>query len=318
MENRAHALAAGLFTLALGIALAGVAWWFTRSDDSRLMPYMVTTTSAVSGLKVEAPVRYRGVEIGKVDSVKLSREQPGTIEIRILIDRDTPVNRSTYAQLGFLGVTGLAFIALSDDGHAVPGSGAAEKIAAIPLKPSILDSGENLLATVAGIADGVREILDGDFKQKLRSTLAHVERTTEHAALVAEKLGPTVAQLPALVGSTREAVQEAKTLLSGAQGAIAKADTLMASSNALALKLDARLDAVNSMAATADEIGAAARVLQMDTLPRIHIVADDLVRKTRSLDRFVQTLSDQPQSLVFGTTGPAPGPGEPGFSAGAR
>lgn len=317
MENRAHALVAGLFTVVLGVALAVAGWLFTRGDDSRLVPYLVTTTSSVTGLKVDSPVRYRGVEIGKVDSVKLSREKSGTIEIRILIDRDTPIDRSTYAQLGFLGVTGLAFIALSDNGRAQPG--VREQIAAIPLKPSILDSGEDLLATISGIAEKIRDIMGGDFSQRVKNTLVHVERTTERAAVVAAQLAPGAAQLPSLIAATRDTMQAARGMVGAAQGAIAKADTLISNTNALALKLDSRLDAINSMAATAEEVGAAARTLQIDTLPRFNNVAEDLVRKTRSLDRFVQTLSDQPQSLVFGASGPAPGPGEPGFSAvGAR
>ena len=32
MENRAHAFAAGLFTLVLGAALAAVALWFNKDD----------------------------------------------------------------------------------------------------------------------------------------------------------------------------------------------------------------------------------------------------------------------------------------------
>ena len=59
----------------------------------------------------------------------------------------------------------------------------------------------------------------------------------------------------------------------------------------------------------------AARTLQLDTLPRINVAAEDLVRKTRTLDRVLQLISDQPQSLVFGAGDPTPGPGERGFSA---
>ena len=70
MENRAHALVAGLFTLLLGAALAVVAFWFSK-DDVRLVPYMVSTNTSVAGLKVEAPVRYRGVEVGKVQSIRI-------------------------------------------------------------------------------------------------------------------------------------------------------------------------------------------------------------------------------------------------------
>ena len=56
MENRAHALAAGLFTLILGAALVAVTVWFSK-DDLKLVPYTLFTTGSVTGLKTEAPVR---------------------------------------------------------------------------------------------------------------------------------------------------------------------------------------------------------------------------------------------------------------------
>ena len=60
MENRAYALAAGMFTLLLGAALVAVALWFGK-DDLESVPFLITTTTSVSGLKAEAPERYRGV-----------------------------------------------------------------------------------------------------------------------------------------------------------------------------------------------------------------------------------------------------------------
>jgi phospholipid/cholesterol/gamma-HCH transport system substrate-binding protein len=310
MENRAHAIAAGLFTIVLGVALVAVAWWFTRTDDSRLVPYLVTTKGSVSGLKVDAPVRYRGVEVGKVASVGLAREQPGAIVIRILIDPDTPIGTSTFAQLGYLGVTGLAFIGLNDDGFVQPG-----KVASIPMRRSILDSGEDLLTTVSEVADRVHALLDDDTVRTTRKALANVERATANAATLAEQLQPAARRLPGLADTAREALVEAKGALSDARATLAKTDGLVATVNAFTLKLDTRVGTLDSVAGSADEVGAAARTLQLDTLPRINSAAEDLVRKTRALDRVLQLLSEQPQSLVFGSGDPAPGPGERGFNA---
>ncbi|MCJ7838631.1 MAG: MlaD family protein, partial [Burkholderiales bacterium] len=113
MENRAHALAAGLFTLVLGAALAAVALWFSK-DDIKLIPYVMTTSSSVTGLKVEAPVRYRGVDVGKVDEIVIDAANSGRVQIRIGVREGTPITSSTYAQLGYQGITGLAYVLLGD------------------------------------------------------------------------------------------------------------------------------------------------------------------------------------------------------------
>ena len=116
MENRAYALAAGAFVLLLGAALVAGVLWLNRDERVGGAPYEVTTTRAVSGLKVEAPVRYRGVDVGKVESIRFDPSEPGRVVIGITVDPATPLTRSTYAQLGFQGVTGLSFVQLDDDG----------------------------------------------------------------------------------------------------------------------------------------------------------------------------------------------------------
>ena len=95
MENRSHALAAGLFVLVLTAALAAIGLWFSKDDGHVLTPYVVTTTGDVSGLKPEAPVRYRGVDVGKVYAIRLDPARPGVIEIRIGVDAATPVTSTT-------------------------------------------------------------------------------------------------------------------------------------------------------------------------------------------------------------------------------
>src|SRR5471032_509909 len=143
MENRAHALEAGLFTLLLGAALVAVALWFSK-DDLKLIPYAMTTSSSVTGLKVEAPVRYRGVDVGKVDEIAIDSANNGRVRIRISVREGTPITKSTYAQLGYQGITGLAYVLLGDDGKSTQAlHSGSEEVAVIRMKPSLMDAGEN-------------------------------------------------------------------------------------------------------------------------------------------------------------------------------
>jgi phospholipid/cholesterol/gamma-HCH transport system substrate-binding protein len=309
MENRAHALAAGLFTLVLGAALAAVALWFNK-EDLKLIPYAMTTSSSVTGLKVEAPVRYRGVDVGKVEDITIDSANGGVVRIRIGVREGTPITKSTYAQLGYQGITGLAYVLLGDDGKSKEalhsGSG---QIAVIRMKPSLMDDGESLFGSVIEITDKVNQLLAEENQGRVRRTLAGLEELTQRASAVTKKLEPSLEAMPALI-------TEAKGMASDARASLRKTDELIGSVNGLALKLDQRVDRLTHAVSSVEEVGVTARAVGEDTMPRMNALIDDVSKETRTLGRVVNTLGDNPQSIVFGAPPGRPGPGEPGFTGG--
>jgi phospholipid/cholesterol/gamma-HCH transport system substrate-binding protein len=313
MENRAHALAAGLFTLILGAALAAVALWFGK-EDLKLIPYSMSTTSSVSGLKVEAPVRYRGVDVGKVEEIAIDARNRGRVQIRIGVREGTPVTTSTYAQLGYQGITGLAYVLLGDDGKsAEPLRTGTHEIAAIPMKPSLMDDSEVLVGSVIEIADRLKRLLDDENQARVRRTLAGLEELTQRASLATKKLEPSLEAMPGLISEAKNMASEAKNMAAEARGSLRNAGELMGSVNALALKLDQRVDTITQALVRVEEVGVAAQAVGEETMPRMNGLIDDLSRETNALGRVINTVDDHPQSFVFGRPPAKPGPGEPGF-----
>jgi len=297
VENRAYALAAGLFTVFLAAALVAAGLWFRR-DDVRFALYEVTTTSSVTGLKNEAPVRYRGVDVGRVEAIRIEPGVSGRIHIRIGVQEDTPITRSTYAQLGYQGVTGLAYVSLNDDGSSSELlKRAGRDPPPIALRPSIFDSGVDLVASVNELSGRMNEVLNKENRQLLNRALAGIERASRHTAVLAERLQPGEQEFPALVADTRK---------------------VMASLSSLSAKLEERSAAFDRMAASLEEVGVAARSFNDETLPRFNALVEQLNRDTRSLDRVLNAVGENPQSFVFGAPRGRPGPGEPGFRDGAR
>lgn len=309
MENRAHALAAGLFTLLLGAALAAVALWFSK-EDLQLIPYVMTTTSSVTGLKVEAPVRYRGVDVGKVDEIAIDTVNNGRVRIRIGVREGTPITTGTYAQLGYQGITGLAYVLLGDDGKSrQPLQGAGGEIAVIRMKPSLMDNGESLFGSIVEITEKVNQLLDEENRGYVRRTLAGLEEVTQRASAVTRKLEPSLDAMPGLI-------REARSMAADARTSLKKAEQFIESANGLALKLDQSMETLIPAFASVEELGATAHAVGEDTVPRVNVLIDDISRESRGVGRVTNTLSDNPQSIVFGTPPGKPGPGEPGFAGG--
>ncbi len=107
MENKSHAFWAGLFTVALLLAIGAAAFFF-NVDRTVRVPYDLIARTNVTGLYTDAAVRYRGLDVGKVQSIHFDRQHPGQIVIRILVDKNAPITQSTFGSLGLQGVTGIA------------------------------------------------------------------------------------------------------------------------------------------------------------------------------------------------------------------
>ena len=119
MENKAHAIAAGIFVVLLTALVLGLAAWLTRDTGVR-DAYEISTRETVTGLQEQAPVRFRGVDVGKVRRIGFDPKNVGNVLVRLEVDRDAPLTRDTFATLSYQGVTGLAFIQLADDGKPAP------------------------------------------------------------------------------------------------------------------------------------------------------------------------------------------------------
>ncbi len=116
MEKNGPYFIVGLFVM-LGLAgLIGFALWLGGSIDTRNYErYAIHFTDPVNGLKEGASVQYRGVDVGKVTKVGLSKKQRNVIRVEIQIDPSVPVGAGTVAQLEVFGITGLVYISLSTD-----------------------------------------------------------------------------------------------------------------------------------------------------------------------------------------------------------
>ena len=113
MENRAYALAAGIFTLVLVAAGVFSLWWFSGQRE-KTRDYLLVSTYNVTGLNPQAQVRYRGIRVGKVVEIHLDKSNTRNILILIRVNEEVPVTAGTVARLGYQGVTGIAHERLSE------------------------------------------------------------------------------------------------------------------------------------------------------------------------------------------------------------
>ena len=310
MENKAHALAAGLFTLLLGAAVLITAMWFSgETYESEV--YVLESKYAVTGLNEQATVRYRGVAVGKVTAIRFAPETAGTVLVDIAIQSDLTLTRGTFAELRYQGVTGLAYVMLDDSGtnpQPLPPAG-YEHSARIPIHKSLFsnlaDSGQQVLVDAREVMRRVNTLLSDENQASIAGLLDNVATATRRITSLAQAIEPAARNSDALVADARTTFQRADRLL----------EEISLTNRELAKRLEAIERVAQSAQKASGAVGSLADDVASETLPRINILADELARASRSLERLAGELKDQPQSLVFGRKSGTPGPGEPGFDA---
>lgn len=308
MENRAHALMTGFFTITFLVATILLGIWFNRDRVER-DPYMIATTLSVPGLNPQAAVRYRGLEVGKVDGIDFDPKAAGQILIHLSVNPETPVTRTTYATLGYQGVTGIAYIQLDDDSVASPLLDTNKKNPTrIPLHPGLLDQlekrGKAILARTEQVTEHLNELLSPDNRKTMLAAFADVSDTARSYRELSGNLAPTIAKLPALADQ--------------AQGALASVKGLADDAKRVTASLQGPNGTITRLNGAVERTGLALETVvggvELETLPKIDAMADETRSSMRAIRRAVNTLDERPQSLLFGTADTPPGPGEPGFT----
>ena len=213
MENRSHALMAGIFTLVLLAAATLTAIWIGR-DRTQLQPYEIISATAVTGLNPQSAVRYQGVPVGRVQSLALNPDKPGQVRIRIGVAPNTPITESTWAELGVQGVTGMANVDLRDDGSSLKRlTSTAEHPAAIPLRPGFLDRiekrGDQLISNVEVATEQLKRVLSEQNVQALTASLQNANDISLSLKEASRDLAPTLAKLGPLMDSLNSTSRQA-------------------------------------------------------------------------------------------------------------
>ena len=309
MENKAHAMVAGIFVLVVTALLAVLAVWLMRDKTERHL-YEMSTAETISGLQPQAAVRFRGVPIGKVEAIGFDTKVKGNVLIRVSIDDAAPVSKSAYATVASQGVTGLGFIQLDDNDPS------AEKLVPndedpprIPLRQGgidkLLSKSESILNEVEKAGKGLNKLLSDENQQDAHTAVQQLSEAATSINRLTKSLEPTVASLPKM---TQDLSRESKATLVSIRSATDQIGLT-------AKRLNEKGGPLDKLSEGGESLAVGVQTFSRSTLPKLGDVADETARTMRQLRRTVNAVDDNPQALIFGNGTPVPGPGEPGFSA---
>jgi len=114
MITRSQKARLGVFlALSSFVLLAGLGVLIGVRVGETFDSYTVRYKISVSGLEIGAPVKYNGVRVGKVATIRVNPDDVSEILVSLDVDHTTPIKADVRATITSVGITGLKYIDLT-------------------------------------------------------------------------------------------------------------------------------------------------------------------------------------------------------------
>lgn len=310
METKINYPLVGGFVLGLGTLLVvGVLWLASGGSWQKTYDlYLAVVDESVAGLNLNAPVKYNGVDVGKVQHIELDSVNPQRVNLLFAIEHGTPIKQDTIAVLKTQGLTGIAYVELSGGAAgsplltATPGN----PYPVIPTKPSLSARLENVLTSVLAKLDStsssINAILSDENRAAFTSVLADM-------ATVARTIA---ARKDTIDSGITHAARTFENTSRGTAQMAAVVERIGLSADAVAKMGDEVALASASAGKTAVAVGADVKRFGAETLPELERLLGELSTLSSSLRRLTEQTERDPRGLLFGRKPVPNGPGETG------
>ncbi|HHD4626909.1 TPA: MlaD family protein [Legionella pneumophila] len=307
MESKTNYTIVGLIVLILTAGLLSAGLWLSVGfNQKEYTSYTVYLKESVSGLSVESPVKFNGVQVGYVKEIKLNKNDPRQVELLLNIEKSTPITTSTSATLITQGITGVTYVGLSAGSseltplRKMPG----EPYPVIPSKPSLLNQLDAVLKEVAENVGAVSEkaqlIFNEENADNVRKSLANIERITELIADKGQTIDSSLNNLDVFVANMANASKQFPQLIKDLKTGISKFKSLADNMSAAGKDVSKTMIAGKN---TIDQIS-------QQAIPPAVILLRRLNAISANLEKVSNEMRQNPSVIIRGTKAPKLGPGE--------
>jgi len=308
MVGRAQKIRLGIFVTLLSVLLIAALIFIAGDKLMESWDYYYITYSDVSvnGLQVGGQVRYHGIEIGKVEEIKIVPDDVTKVRVKISVSEGTPVKTDTEAHLVLVGITGLKIVELTGGSNETlllkPGS---EILPGVSILDNISGKAEVMAEKLELIMNNILEITNSDNQDRISSILTSVDTiliaNQEPINNIVVNLDSTTAELTELLHTSNEILARLNSIIQS--GTI---DTMLTNFEDISSEL-ADLDIaelIDQMNLTVRQINSTVQKIDLtivrsqqdllDTITSIREVAD-------YLEDFSRRISEDPTILLRGS-----------------
>jgi phospholipid/cholesterol/gamma-HCH transport system substrate-binding protein len=303
MERDANYVAVGIFVLLMVVMGVLFVYWYSDSRDHRNYErYEIYFDGTVSGLSEGGPIRYLGVDVGRVQRIRIDPRAANRVQVVANIDSTTPISDQTLAQLSLQGVTGLLYIDLeqerdSDRGRRILAMVPSENYPVIRSAHSDLDQ---FLSSLPNLTARLNDLVDRASRMLSDGNIQSVGRIVGNLDQAASGFPRTAHNIDTLVDALNEDTQDARRLINDLH-----ASTRTASVDFLAAVQKLRITSDNLMSAsgTLDSFATQNRD-QIDSfvsqgLPQVEALLRDSRAAAQQISELSRGLRENPSRLIY-------------------
>lgn len=312
METRAnYALIGGLVILAAAL-VAGFVLWLGQSEFSRdYKAYDIVFEGPVS-LEEGAAVRYIGIKVGEVATVRIDRSDPSKVRARVRVSRETPVREDSSASIQLAGITGTTFIQITAGTGRPLEARAGEPVPVIRSERTLVDQivagGAQALGRANLTFDNINKMLTDENIASVNATLKNIEIATGKLAAEDGLIDKATA---AVDDVSRAAIAFEKASVEFQEfGESADTNLAAAAEDLKILVADLRTvakSASGTLDRSAEAVAAATAIIEgpaTETFQNAGVASKELRIMLNRFDRFLRELESNPQSLLVGEAVP--------------
>ncbi|HEY8539961.1 MAG TPA: MlaD family protein [Steroidobacteraceae bacterium] len=300
MEREANYLAVGTFILlVLAMGVAFVLWYTDANDRRAYKVYEIEFAGSVSGLNRGSPVRYLGVDVGRVQRLSIDPDNPSRVNVVVEIDESTPISSATRASLSLQGVTGLLFVNLREAPD-VDKTQPLRQGKRYPLIESVASEFDILLATLpevmgraTAILERIGRLLSDDNLAAVRTTLNNLQQASAGLPDTTKNVGRLVADMQATLAEIHATAASLREISTGAQPEV---QSMLTKMNAVAENLQQASERIDRFAKQSETQLGNFTEQGLFELQRLVREARSAAREFRDLSR---SLRDNPSQILY-------------------
>jgi phospholipid/cholesterol/gamma-HCH transport system substrate-binding protein len=305
MEREANYVAVGAFVVLLLVMGVLFVYWYSESREHRdFVRYEIYFDGTVSGLSQGEPVRYLGVDVGRVRRIRIDPRAENRVQVIVDIDSTTPVTDRTQAQLSLQGITGLLYIDLEqqrpDEHRRVLAEVPSENY---PVIRSVHSDFDQFLSSLPSLTARLSDLLDRTAHVLSDTNLHSVDRLVGNLDQTAAALPDSKRNLDSLINELYATTRSAHELIEDLHGTThgASADFLSALQ-----ELRATSEHLASTSRTLDAFSAENRAqltsFVNEGLPQIESLVRDSRSTVQQIGELSRSLNQDPSRLLYQPT----------------